>query len=266
MKFTKFQHYNQRSISALSCILAAWIGLNPLSSLAGECSEPYSRQVWSEPSYTGSEKAQILQSYQHLDPEQLVPRQPKEKAILMFHKYQQRISNKNYLTVFDVSQHASNRRLYIIDLNSGKVDTELASHGSGSDPNSDGWANRFSDQGQSNMTSVGFYLMNEIDEGSKHDFSLKMDGLSPSNQNARRRCIVMHPADYVQMSNLSGGRGRSQGCPALEGQTGSQLSKARRIVEELKGGSLMYIHYNAQQQALYQSGQSGDLASEGSGD
>lgn len=46
------------------------------------------------------------------------------------------------------------------------------------------------------MSSLGIYRCAETYEG-KHGYSMRLDGLEPTNSLARERAIVIHSADYV---------------------------------------------------------------------
>ncbi len=135
--------------------------------------------------------------YSHLDPNHEVPAALLKKAIDYFDSHKSIIKNKSTLGVIDFSQHNSKERLYLIDMVSGAVDRYLVAHGKNSDPNYTGYATIFSNTPGSEMSSQGFYLTAETYIGG-HGLSLALDGLSPTNSNARSRAIVIHPADYVQ--------------------------------------------------------------------
>ena len=115
-------------------------------------------------------------------------------------------------------------------MDTGHVDKYLVAHGKNSDPDYDGFATIFSNTPGSEASSVGFYLTAETYEGN-HGYSLKLDGLSSTNSNARSRSIVMHPADYVAPGSKIG---RSWGCPAVEPRYSVQ------IIDQIKGGTLIY--------------------------
>jgi hypothetical protein len=169
-------------------------------------------------------------SYSHLDPNHEVPSALLTKAINYFDANKARIKNKSTLGVIDFSQHNSKERFYLIDMLSGQVDRYLVAHGKNSDPDYDGYATIFSNEPGSEKSSQGFYLTAETYEGS-HGYSLKLDGLSITNSNARSREIVIHPADYVQPGSKIG---RSWGCPALDPRYSVE------VINRIKGGMLIY--------------------------
>lgn len=175
----------------------------------------------------------IPDKYSYLDPGHEVPSALLSKALAYFEAHQNSIGNKKVISVIDFKQHNSKERFYIIDMETGQVDKYLVAHGKNSDPNYDGYATTFSNSSGSEASSIGYYLAAEPYEGS-HGYSLRLDGLSGTNSNARSRAIVIHPADYVS----PGGKiGRSWGCPAVEPRYSVQ------IIDQLKGGSLIYASY-----------------------
>lgn len=171
------------------------------------------------------------ENHAHLDPDNIVPKALLAKALKYFDANQSIIKNKDVIGVIDFSQHSSKKRFYIIDMQSGRVETHLTAHGKNSDPDHDGYATIFSNTPGSEMSSQGIYLTAETYEGS-HGYSLKLDGKSSTNSNARSRAIVIHPADYVF---ADGGKiGRSWGCPALEPRFSEE------IIDQIKGGAVIY--------------------------
>lgn len=100
-----------------------------------------------------------------------------------------------------------------------------------SDPDGDGIATAFSDVDGSRQSSPGAYATAETCVG-MHGYSLRLDGLEPTNSRARSREIVVHAADSVTDGAHAG---RSWGCPALD------PTVCRRVIDQIKGGSLLYI-------------------------
>lgn len=175
----------------------------------------------------------IASDYSHLDPDHLIPTKLLSEALTYFDGNLQRIPNKRFMGIIDFKQHNSRERFYIVDMESGRVEKYLVAHGKNSDPDFDGYATKFSNTVDSNMSSLGFYLTAESYSGA-HGYSLRLDGLSSSNSNARARAIVIHAADYV----APGGKiGRSFGCPALESRYHQQ------VIDEIKEGVLLYAGY-----------------------
>jgi hypothetical protein len=147
------------------------------------------------------------------------------------------VPNTSLLTVIDYSKASIEPRLWVLDLESGKVlFEELVAHGRGS---GDNLATRFSNEIDSRQTSLGVFRTADVYVGS-NGYSLRLDGLeSGVNDRARERAIVIHGAPYVSEATARalGRLGRSWGCPALP------LSVARTIIDTIKGGSLVFAYY-----------------------
>ncbi|MEA9357667.1 murein L,D-transpeptidase catalytic domain family protein [Bacteriovorax sp. PP10] len=179
---------------------------------------------------SGGSSETIEEKYSHVDHDKIVPAALLSKTLAYYDANQSKIKNKNYIIVIDFKQHNSKKRFYLINMNTGDVEQYLTAHGKNSDPDFDGYATKFSNTDGSLMSSVGFYLTAETYYGD-NGYSLRLDGLSSTNSNARSRAIVIHGASYVRDASLIG---RSYGCPALEEQY------AADVIDTVKGGSLIY--------------------------
>lgn len=175
----------------------------------------------------------LSSDYSHLDPENIVPKKMLTEALNFYDKNLAVIKNPRFMGLIDFKQHNSKERFYIIDMESGRVETYLVAHGKNSDPDFDGYATKFSNTPDSKMSSLGFYLTAETYFG-EHGYSLRLDGLSSTNSNARDRLIVIHSADYVSPGDKIG---RSFGCPAIDQRIHKQL------IDQIKDGVLLYAHY-----------------------
>ncbi len=146
------------------------------------------------------------------------------------------VSRPEVITLIDFSLPSDKKRLWVLDLISGKVLFHcLVSHGRNS---GDLMAEKFSNVPGSFASSPGFYITGETYIG-KHGLSLALDGLEDGiNDKARERAIVVHGADYVSADFIKnyGRLGRSLGCPAVP----AELSK--EIIEAIKGGSCFFIY------------------------
>lgn len=172
----------------------------------------------------------IAEKYSYVDQEKIVPAALLLKTLAYYDANQSKIKNKNYIVVIDFKQHNSKKRFYLINMQSGDVEPYLTAHGRNSDSDFDGYATKFSNTSGSKMSSVGFYLTAETYYGD-NGYSLRLDGLSSTNSNARSRAIVIHGASYVREVALIG---RSYGCPALE------VRYAADVINTIKGGVLIY--------------------------
>lgn len=146
--------------------------------------------------------------------------------------------NKKLLSIIDYSKPSNEKRLFIIDVENRKMlYNTLVAHGKKS-----GYVNatKFSNKYGSHKSCLGFFRTGNSYYG-KRGYSLQLEGLEKGiNDNARRRGIVIHGANYVseRIANGNGVIGRSWGCPAVS----KKLSK--EIINLLKGGSLLFVYAN----------------------
>lgn len=175
-------------------------------------------------------QAASFRDYSYLDPDKIIPVNLLNEAVAYYDAHLLKITNQRVMSVIDYKQHNSKERFYIIDMESGRVETYLTAHGKNSDPNFDGYATKFSNTPDSNTTSLGFFLTAETYYGS-NGYSLRLDGLSTTNSNARKRAIVIHGAEYVAPGPKIG---RSYGCPAVE------MRYHQDLIDQIKEGSLLY--------------------------
>ncbi|OON68039.1 murein L,D-transpeptidase catalytic domain family protein [Hymenobacter sp. CRA2] len=145
---------------------------------------------------------------------------------------------RQLLTVADFTLPSTEKRLWVLDLASKQVLFHtLVAHGHNSGENV---ATTFSNQNESNMSSLGFYVTDAEYTG-KHGRSLKLDGVDLGfNDNARERAVVMHGADYVSEDFIKqfGRLGRSLGCPALP------MDQYAQIIDTLGKGSCLFLNGN----------------------
>lgn len=150
--------------------------------------------------------------------------------------YRKAVRNKRYLTIIDYSKPSNVKRMYLIDMKTGRVERYLVSHGRNS---GSAYATAFSNRPESFQSCRGFFVTGRKYSGKKGT-ALQLYGLQKGvNDNALRRGIVMHGAGYVNSRavRLNGGRlGRSLGCPAIP------IEAVESVINRIKGGSLVYIH------------------------
>lgn len=142
----------------------------------------------------------------------------------------------NIIAIADFNQPSTSRRLYIIDLNTHELKFRTwVAHGKSSGKE---MAKYFSNKVSSNQSSPGFYITGATYQG-KHGYSLRLEGVEKGiNDNAGRRAIVIHGADYVNPDTISklGYIGRSQGCPAIP------MNLHRPVIDQLKDGACLFIY------------------------
>ena len=140
---------------------------------------------------------------------------------------------QRYWAIVDFDQPSTNKRLYVFDTVSRRVEQYYVAHGRGSEgPADDGIADVFSNQPSSNSSSLGIYRALDEYTGN-HGRSMRLEGLEPTNSNALSRAVVMHKASYVSENfiHATGRLGRSEGCFAVE------PSVSDALVDKLKNGA-----------------------------
>ena len=138
------------------------------------------------------------------------------EAMAALQKHGSRVRQRDRMAIVDFAAGSSEPRLHLVDLISGKSQSLLVAHGSGSDPSHSGYLQRFSNAFNSNASSEGAFLTDNYYVG-KHGRSQRLIGLDPTNNNALGRAIVIPSAWYANRDLISshGMLGRSQGCFAV---------------------------------------------------
>lgn len=162
-----------------------------------------------------------------------------ERAFTGYHNFKQdelTATDKQILTVVDFTKPSNQKRMWIIDLDASKVlYNNLVAHGRNT---GNVKAEKFSNEPNSNMSSMGFYLTDKTYHG-KHGLSLRLSGMDEQyNSKAMERAIVLHGADYVSEDFVKqyGRLGRSLGCPAVPRAISGD------VIELIKNNTVLYIH------------------------
>ncbi len=145
------------------------------------------------------------------------------------------IWKRDIVGIADFGVHSAQRRFHFVNLDRQEVQSYHVSHGTGSDPEHDGWLNNYSNVEGSNATSRGAYVTWEWYVG-RYGTSVRLGGLDPTNDAALRRYIVMHRAKYAEPTHIDrwGRLGRSNGCFALGEE------QFRIALLNLSGGRLLF--------------------------
>lgn len=152
-------------------------------------------------------------------------------------KEKELLSRDSIMTIIDFSKPSNEKRLFVIDLKSGKLlYNSVVAHGRNT---GEKYATTFSNKLNSHMSSLGFYITRKTYMGG-NGYSLQLDGIEKGyNDKAMERSIVVHGADYADDSILTGRGylGRSYGCPALP----RKISKL--VIDKIKGGTMVFAYY-----------------------
>ncbi|MBS1509598.1 MAG: murein L,D-transpeptidase catalytic domain family protein [Bacteroidetes bacterium] len=162
-----------------------------------------------------------------------------DEAMKGYHYLQDKklLNNTHVITIIDYSKASSQKRLFVVDMNSGDIlFNTLVAHGRNSGLE---YASSFSNSESSHKTSLGFFITMNTYTGN-HGLSLRLQGCEKGiNDRAYKRSIVLHGAGYVneKFVQRNGYLGRSFGCPAIpEGVTKS-------MIDVIKNGSCMFLYH-----------------------
>ena len=139
------------------------------------------------------------------------------------------------LTIIDYTKPSNVERFFVLDLDKRKITySTYVTHGKNSGLTS---ALNFSNNKNSYMSSLGFYVTNDSYVGS-NGYSLRLKGLEAGiNSNALSRNIVVHGADYAEPDFIEkyGFLGRSEGCPAIP------TTISRDVIDSIKNRTVLFI-------------------------
>lgn len=150
-------------------------------------------------------------------------------AMLGYYKLKSSLWNPDYITIVDLSKSNTEKRFFVINMNAFQIETAIQTgHGKKS---WEEFATSFSNEIGSNQTSLWFYTTEEnIQKARTKDRSgLLLNGIEPSNDNARKRGIFIHPAGIDQ----------SEWCFTLP----MSQEEANIIMDKIKGRSLLFAYY-----------------------
>lgn len=186
--------------------------------------------------FNEQEKQEILERYQYLDPNRVVPSDLLKNAVLYFDQNKASFPNQAYITIVDFKPRSDNYRFFLINMSTGAVERYRTTHGINSDKNNNGWAESFGNVDGSGKSSLGFVRTAEVYNG-KFKRSLRLDGLSSTNSNIRARAIVFHGWDKVKEESVI--QGLSWGCWTID------WNYKDAILDKIKEGSLFYAGVSA---------------------
>jgi len=146
-----------------------------------------------------------------------------DKAMLVKKKYK---VDCRYVVMIDYSKPIYAERLYVVNTKQKRIEmTSVVSHAFKSGMV---YAKDFSNVEESFKSSLGTYLTENTYYG-KYGYSLALKGMDKTNSNAKKRKIVFHSSKIMRTK-------WSLGCFAVPDK------KSRKIIELIKGGSLVYVY------------------------
>lgn len=156
-----------------------------------------------------------------------------------------KLHNTDVLTIVDYSQSCNNKRLYVIDVtNLQLLYNTYVAHGKNSGFE---FANSFSNEKDSNKSSIGFLVTGEVYFGN-YGTALRLDGVENGiNNNVRNRDIVFHGSNLVNEKRIAqnGRIVRSLGCPAVSNKDHVA------IINAIKNASCFFIYHSTKSYAKH---------------
>jgi L,D-transpeptidase catalytic domain len=113
-------------------------------------------------------------------------------------KFGSQLTKRGQITIVDYSRPSNERRLFVIDLDSGMVlHNTWVAHGAGGSSDTSGedsieGSPDFSNMPGSMKSSDGFILALRADQGLKYGPNVILSGIDENNSNLERRSVVMH--------------------------------------------------------------------------
>ena len=169
------------------------------------------------------------------------------------------LKNDRYMGIADFTLPSTEKRFYLLNMQTGEVEKHYVSHGAKSGFK---WAQIFSNELNSRKTSLGLYITGNTYQSTAFESrAMKIYGIEASNFNAYARNIVIHQAHYASPQFIEDLRaqyektgdkkfsprlGRSFGCFAFD------PAMAQDIIEKLKGGALVYAYVKGAERQLLQ--------------
>jgi hypothetical protein len=169
--------------------------------------------------------------------DQGVPARALDNAMKMLQKNPGRkIKNKRFMAIADYTKDSTQKRLFLLNLQTGQVEAMHMSHGINSETRL-GFAGRFSNRNGSKQTPPGFHVTGPIERGPTVGRMVKLKGIEPGiNDLSERRLIRIHTKGYASPEFLRqhGYMGRNWGCITVPPK------KLEGVLQKLQGGALVY--------------------------
>jgi len=178
-----------------------------------------------------------------------------------------RIEQQRYVTINDLNKPSNQKRLFILDRQTGEVRAYHSGHGSGTgnNRNSHEVIRHFSNTNGSNTNPRGFFITgNTYRSNQSFGEGVRLHGLQRGiNDNSMERGIVIHGASYTPAGmarssdanpRLTGDRsGRSQGCTTVNTRHYREVERILSSGNEARGdrrGGSLYYNYSPTERGL----------------
>lgn len=156
-----------------------------------------------------------------------------KRALASFMANQKSIPNQKFVSFIDFTKRSNQKRMIVMNLENMTVETFHVAAGKGSDPDGDGYATRFTNNGGSHASSLGCALVNTRFKDNKNRPAMFVHGFERTNNKSCDRDVIFHPAGYV-----GGIPGRSWGCPAVRPRD------RKKVYERLEDGALLCSYFD----------------------
>jgi len=169
--------------------------------------------------------------------ERNLPEDLRETALSAQNDFCNTITNKKNILIIDYRLPVFSKRLWLYDCENEKV--LINSHVSHAAKSGLVFAKRFSNQPRTKLSCTGSFVTQEDYDGN-YGYSMRIDGLEESNNNARKRAIVFHPLVSFNILGIKFPKKifYSLGCFSLNEKDLTE------IIKLTKNGTLVYVHRN----------------------
>jgi hypothetical protein len=144
--------------------------------------------------------------------------------------------NIRYAFLADMGMKSGKKRFFLLDLQSFQIlKSGLVAHGKGSEEFAT--EKKYSNEIGSKCTSLGLYKIGKSFNG-EFGTAFKLYGLSPSNNNAYKRAIVLHSLNGIPDDEIGLPITQTEGCPSL---SPNFLKAVRPLIENNSKPVLLWL-------------------------
>lgn len=148
--------------------------------------------------------------------------------------------SKKIAFLVDMKIKSGKNRFFVYDLENEKIiDQGLVAHGSGSETGIKGDILQFSNEPNSNCSSLGRYCIEKSYNG-VFGKAFRLNGLDQTNNNAMKRAIVLHRYKEVPDEEKEYYIINSHGCPMVSDVFFKRLEK---VIDSSDAKIMLYMYY-----------------------